>query len=133
MLITKEEVIEALQKEQLAAGDWIEYWSRPDCHVCAVGAVLRKKGIPNSRISREAVRVTNEDSVCVASTQEALDAGHWLTALSRFFEQMIRSRLSYPRFFSEVKIEDREPTAEERVQLIEFVEKNLPNVFHIND
>lgn len=147
MQVTKLQVCEALMTEPLVAGSWVQCASDHEeyknCGVCAVGAVLRKCGLSNSHITRRAVRVTDgEDSVskCV---EDALQANHLILALSRFFEQMIRRRCSTScidyiddrrsGFSFDMTDDERAVTYQERLKLVEFVDKNFPETIDIGE
>ena len=131
MQITKAQVIQALKKEPLLkANEWahpvrdncgfIAYF-RPDCPVCAVGAVLRQVvKLKNDEIALEANRITRSAPITSGeSIDRLLDQGFYLNALSCYFEDAVNR--VYGRDY-----EDRKDHNDVRWETIAFVEKSFP-------
>lgn len=102
MKFTRKEVLQAIRHEPLAPGSWIEVvdWEKPlsnkNCTVCAVGGLLRRKGMPLKQITERAGKAlvieTGWDrsrSVGAEGDYElALEEKNYLRALSIRFEQL---------------------------------------------
>lgn len=138
MIVTKEEIIEALKTEPLAPGDWCsvssEWYERQltdastpsatmqDCKVCAVGAIFRSKLSPTVTVFRVKSHIGQLMSGSYNSTlrfaQDELDSGNYLAALSCVFED---GENCTP------------PTIEERRdRSIKFVEEKFPPTIDID-
>jgi len=123
MKITKDEIIKALATEPLCGGTWIQ---NDGCKTCAVGSLFKNHFDQTDLINflDNTVRYacledywdddddSDEDMIC-----DMLDGGLYLSALSSYFEKM-DSRYS--------------PTEETRIELINFVEAEFPDVIDIN-
>ena len=89
MRISRDDILQAIDKERLIAEDWVGYdIDRPDCPVCAVGAVLRGAGLENQEIMDRAGAITGGAFIASKSLPAALGAGNWLGALSIKWERM---------------------------------------------
>ena len=127
--ITTELAKQAVMTELLLRGHWIAAnWDiDPACSVCAVGAVLRHHGVANTEITRAATYATLKCSphgsgrMPEARIHEALAGGHYMSALSIFFESFHPSQLPYepPGEFEERR----------RAALVEFIDENFPESF----
>lgn len=131
MRIKRSEILRAIRQEPLQYGNWIhdkngeqnpfeqkEY--DKTCKVCAVGAVLRQKGVKDEEINKRAneflmcsfMPAPNEDGDEI----EALKEKHYLSALSIKFEKLAR-RLGHGK--------------RTRTRLAEFVKANFPKQFNV--
>lgn len=103
MKLTRQNVLDAIEHEPLKSGAWIETNSDVDqknnCSVCAVGGTLRRAGMVNSSIENFGYKLQQKGKVSLSSnfydgddvedqTEEALEQGHYLRALSIQFEYM---------------------------------------------
>jgi hypothetical protein len=98
----------------------------PDCNVCAVGAVLRKRVSKDMLLSdfRVFCDEMTQGSFCSDDDlEEALENKNYLGALSIKFEQL--NDYDY--------VDDRPPMLEIREKMIEFVTKNFPESFEASD
>ncbi len=98
MIITKGEVLDALATEPLRARQFVDSTDNgnPTCHVCAVGAMLRRKGLTNNQIWFVGSRLIKQDMVSVGmfvskevarnKAVELTQQGKYLHALSIIFE-----------------------------------------------
>lgn len=93
MLITRDDVLTAIDKEPLTVRSWVEAFSEPStgqCSVCAVGAVLRNQGLSDMDIPEVAVKVTRGIFNCEdGSVPRLLKDGLYLSALSVQWERMV--------------------------------------------
>lgn len=127
MRITRKEIIRVIRTERLKGGQWIQedltnendelYHS--GCKVCAVGAVLRSKGVDNSDIDFRARTLMDSAFGCSESgdVEYALERKAYLNALSIKFETLA-ARLGAGK--------------RTREQLIKFVKANFPKQFNVN-
>jgi hypothetical protein len=131
MRITRSEVLKAIRTEPLRGGQWI--FPKQDrhgqqvfdktCKVCAVGGLLRTKGIPDDEIS---VTLNDymfySDGVKNGAVDEcgdekfALESKDYLTALSIKFEKLANKHGS---------------GVHTRKKLAEFVKANFPKQFNV--
>lgn len=92
-IITKADVIKALKTERLDTGAFFrEEW----CSVCAVGAVLRKCGVPDDNIGNVGHRMQRyteskhsavlDDTAKMKDVTRLIKADCWLAALSAYYE-----------------------------------------------
>lgn len=101
--LTRQNVLDAIEFEPLKSGTWVfidEDNPNSNCNVCAVGGVLRRAGLPNKDIKNFGLELCNKGKVAVSDddfydeddvedqTEEALEQGHYLRALSIQFEYM---------------------------------------------
>jgi len=138
MRITKQDVLKAIKTEKLKNGRWItektvfvknsmgdevrESILDNTCAVCAVGAVLRQKGVPNQYIQ------TRADDFFFYSYEPAGEVGkdgdelqalknkNYLSALSIKFEKLAN------------RLGNGQRT---RTQLTKFVKDNFPKQFNV--
>lgn len=129
MNITRKEILRAIRKEPLKAGEWIhnrevvktdaegtKYLDSvldKKCKVCAVGAVLRAKGIDPDQMNDVAWSLLGRDNDVAegGDEKEALKDKNYLLALSIKFE----------------KLADRLGAGKRtREKLVEFVKENFP-------
>lgn len=66
----------------------MEAVDKPDCKVCAVGAVLRLAGLDNGEIMRDSIEVTVGSYGVSDNIKRALSNGNYLGALSIQFERL---------------------------------------------
>lgn len=128
MKITRAEILKAIRVEPLKPGSWVhpiekvinketgetkEIYSKK-CEVCAVGAVLRQKGVASRNIGKRAGGFLAWEAVSTdGDEKEALKEENYLLALSVKFE----------------KLAERFGTGKRtRNKLAEFVKKNFPKV-----
>ena len=103
MRVTRREILKAIRTEKLQGGAFIQtrsdypYIVDDTCKVCAIGAVLRQKGIPSESIENMAYAITSDDFAigpddCFASTNEfeAIKAKAYMNALSLRFEKLAK-------------------------------------------
>jgi hypothetical protein len=128
---TKEQVVAALRTEPLGAvGNFFEHPERPDCRVCAVGAILRSGGIVSENVYELGRKLyskaytwtcesADETDVDVATNeiQCALDNRAFLPALSTYYEMLM--------VLGDHTIE------EVRDQCVGFVEREFPEKVRI--
>lgn len=107
---SREEVITALVTEPLQSGS---FYDDDNCKVCAVGAVLRAH-YKDSRITGRALELVGDNYSVAGDINAALAQKKYLGALSVFFEQQ-QNGGSYGAV-----------TAEERMELVQFVMKHFP-------
>lgn len=103
MRITRREILKAIRTEKLRPGAFIEpklingssVLEDDTCRVCAVGAVLRQKGIPSESIEDVACAIMSDDFAIEPddlfdSTNEfeAIKAKAYMNALSIRFERL---------------------------------------------
>ena len=128
MRIKRSDILKAIRTEPLKAGNWIheDLSSNTDedfhsgCKVCAVGAVLRVKGISDEDIDFRAHEgLMNLGVGCSEESDEefALEEKKYLNALSIKFEKLSRRLGNGKRT---------------RAQLAAFVKKNFPKQFNVN-
>lgn len=94
MKIKRAQILLALRTENIGHLGWTENPDMPavgDCKVCAVGAVLRRCGLPNNEIeSLASSEIFKASAYGSCSTEEQalelLDEGRWMDALSTIFE-----------------------------------------------
>lgn len=113
MKITKDIIIEALENEPLATGKWIH---KNKCAFCAVGATLRRAGMP----TQDATRFTDVAKTLTAYNYSIFDTapeGNYLSALSIVWE------------FLNV---NNEGTAEDfRLDILRWAHDNVPDDYEI--
>lgn len=88
MIITRDDVLYALATEPLTYGVFASDFDDDTCTVCAVGATLRKVGIPTDEIHGLGYRVTRR--ICAASDASVprlLSDGLYMSALSVEWER----------------------------------------------
>jgi hypothetical protein len=100
MKITRKQVLEAIRTEKLHAGAFLRpryegvdrYMEDSRCEVCAVGAVLRHVGIPNSEINDRASNLLTVEAGWTSDSDEfeELEDGNFLAALSIKFEKLVK-------------------------------------------
>lgn len=141
MLFTHALIIEALRKEPLAPGMWVEHFSLQavgTCNVCAVGAVLRHAfGMTNLRIFQVAPILTlNEGADSYTDRDLARDAAdglvaekNYLGALSVWFEHRADAVFEFDLNCG-AKMPLDHPFREEMVQ---WVTENLPESFEVDE
>lgn len=121
MLIKRREILKAIRTERLKAGSFIQhsYGEYTDkCKVCAVGAVLRQKGIDNNDIDTVAYWATGDGDVTEhGNFKMALAEKNYLSALSIKFEQLAL------KYGCGVRT---------RNKLCNFVKKNFPKQIKVN-
>ncbi len=120
MRITKEQVLEAIYQEPLKRQDlWIDktYEAEGRCPVCVVGGVLRRGGVEDKEISKEAVRACGGELIVTGTPSLLLDDGKYLNALSCLFEQQHR--------------DDPLVNQEDREELASFVKEYFPDEFEV--
>ena len=93
MIITKKEIIEAINTEPLSPGYFCKIRPGGECTVCAVGAVFRKKGMPQQedRIERygdAGHTLTKWRCGPDESLSDARASQEWLSVLSIKFEKL---------------------------------------------
>lgn len=157
--VTKRQVIKALEKEFLIAGFFVfndQMTTVGTCGVCAVGAVLRSRGLENDRIYKltswwqNGCSIAQESAAEPEKIPELLEKGDYMSALSTKFEDMLKNnpekhfveelnphgQIVYRRVFessiadlgySEVVRTFLVPTPAQRKRLVAWVEKNFPN------
>jgi len=118
MKITRSDVLRAIAKEPLKPGAYVRSDGKDpgDCSVCAVGAVLRYKGLHNDRLQSAGDYVTQGKAVIDfapgrswhTTVETELEKKNYLGALSCFYEKIAPSRS---------RIRDR---------LRKWVQENLP-------
>jgi hypothetical protein len=144
MLIKREEIIEAITNEPLLRpGAWVavpfdEKTGRWDlsapkttpCAVCAVGAVMRAVLPANTTlgklISTSADATRGEDSESDFDFETEIEAGRWLSALSRFFERLW---LGYDYELDETN--ETKISEEVRGKTIAFVKRRFPETIEV--
>lgn len=134
MIITKSDVLKALESERLSPGRWVNY-EDPSCPVCAVGAVLRGQGLDDEAVEDSAAFVC-QMKYCPSdgSIPLALTEGNYLGALSMQFERFcemapIGSRIPFMGESGTVDYEDVDPRYVELVvkpAIIEWAKDCLP-------
>lgn len=138
MNFTRKQVLEAINNEPLRGGNFVHLnWTSVEgvCPVCAVGAVLRNVGYPDTEITSIAARitkfnsrsplkglpVTNSDHVYLSNTnvliRKMLNKKRYLNALSIKFEELYEA---YGGFESESIVVDK---------LSNWVKRNIPVKF----
>ena len=111
MKIYKEDVIEALYTEPLGWNGWFAVDDfNSDCSVCAVGAVLRNRGVNGYKIS--GIAITLVRGAYAPDDNKKHLPKNWISALSYVWESLI--------------IGETIPVEEARSCIIEWAEKNLP-------
>lgn len=144
--VTRKEILKAIRTEPLKAGTWIHdrkvtldngsgislQTSVADkkCKVCAVGAVLRQKGIPDDKIfwAADSLFCDTGSSECDSDASDEgnplqnVKDGHYMAALSSKFEQLSKRLGSGKRT---------------RETLIRFVKRHFPKQvtvkFYVNE
>lgn len=129
MKIKRAEILRAIRNEPLSNGHWIKPEGYDEfgyeagekyndkCAVCAVGAVLRTKGVPNNKIAERA-----SDFFCAETVDNtgdemiALEEKNYLLALSVKFEKLAERLGAGKRT---------------RDQLALFVKKNFPKEIRV--
>lgn len=119
VIITKDQIIEALQTENLAVGSWVFQRGFEFCEVCAIGACLRylgykKKQIENigsflqRNLKENGIRISE---MATENDVELLFKGNcFMGALSAYFEGVAKGN---------------------REETIAFVKKRFPNKLDI--
>ena len=121
MIVTKEQMIKAVQTEPLRAGEW---YSVEHCEMCAVGAVLRAAGVNTCDIN-----ATGWTNVVKALNTEYYNKDTpFLERLSGFFEEKVESGYM-SRYNDEVAVDGESAeywVPDIRKQLVEFINKYAP-------
>lgn len=149
--VSKKKIIKALQTEFLSAGQFVKNGYLPEvgtCGVCAVGAVLRSVGQTDIQIAYIAREIAPAPRVGRNKIGELLEKRGYMSALSSYFEEMLRNNkakyfverccdrddnnrtlISYVKAAESATntISMQVPTKLQRKRLIAFVEKNFPN------
>lgn len=138
MIITKKQVITALENEPLRPGQFIRYDKKPigDCQVCAVGAVMRT--VLNNNIEHRdefsslCENVTDFQYVG-EDTDELLQNKNYMGALSNYFEEMMFDNDDGKNEWDDDEDDDGAPIVESRhrKELIQFVNDNFPEQFEV--
>lgn len=125
--ITKAQVLEAIANEPLWPGNWVALFipqdQTPDnCNVCAVGAVLRHKGLPRDEITQAGDQLLDRGDISSEYWENIpvlLKDKLYLNALSVKFEYLCEDHdYSKARGLKTI-----------RKKLAQFVEENFPNSF----
>lgn len=94
-ILPREEIIRALEEEPLAARSWVTERTieNPNCHVCAVGAVLRDAGFSNwmiddsaGKLCRNAFGAPYDVNQLLPDMLSEIKRENFLGALSIYFE-----------------------------------------------
>lgn len=150
-VVTKQQILKALATEPLIGGIWADHngargrilempeEAQPEqCHVCAVGAVLRSAGFSDLRIADSAPDYTQRDYGGADAHDEAsahsyaldkLKKGNYLGALSSIFEWAYRAGQGYvggplPRHLAGQQ--------EARCAAMQFVRDHFPDKLRLN-
>lgn len=124
MIITRDDVLKAIREEPLIATDWIG-WRTPEnggCPVCAVGAVLRHKGLDDLEIPYTAYTVTKGKFIASESIPAALAAKNYLGALSIKWERMTEMKKPSEWYFFQPKELDKF-----KPEFMRWILDNLPD------
>ena len=140
MIVTKEQILDAIMTEPLKPGSWFSVYSGTAdpqlCPVCAVGAVLRKAcnvipfdnghyTTPSGDIRHVMDDVINWDYPCTyVNTEGFLPDTPWMNKLSAVFEDMCY----------EVEDEPDQKLAMEavRLELCDYVREEFPENIEVN-
>lgn len=126
LVIDKEDVIEALERERLVAGNFVIGWGAPDCSMCAVGATLRRAGLapPDEyRFDTVAYDDVTKGASCASS---CAPTGNWLSALSIVWEYLNQHNVE--RDERRLSVETRWERAERlRPDIVRWAEDNIPD------
>ena len=129
MIITRRDILKAIRTENLQGGSFIhgrlvegEISKVMDsyCSVCAVGAVLRNKGLEGVEIYDTACRITSGTAIIRRDSFNELKAikkKKWLNALSIRFEHLVDKQSSRTNGV---------PTKKTKENLIRFVKRHFP-------
>lgn len=135
MKITRDDVLRAIEQEPLMPDSWVQNIHIDGCPVCAVGAVLREKGLENMDIGIVARRVTRGQFIPSASSlPRQLAEGNYLGALSMQFERMcevapkdVFIKLENALFGEYLEIHPGYVQEIVKPKLIEWVKEHLPD------
>lgn len=125
MRITRREILKAIRTERLQYGMFItprlednnRYVDDSFCKVCAVGAVLRQKGVPNHRIEDAADIVRIRGLVSSDGDEfEELKSKHYMNALSIRFEKLARKHGVGPKT---------------KIKLSSFIKRHFPKTINV--
>lgn len=125
-IITRRQVLQAIESEPLRFGSWIddESLDDPKCSVCVVGGTLRRAGIVPEKIGLIA-GINCIYAVNGSLVAEALADKRYLDALSCYFEGCLNPHAySCPSKYSDA-------TPDHRARLRKFVLTNFPVKFTI--
>lgn len=102
MVITRRDILRAIRVEKLKGTKFIH--GRPNesgvyiptgfdhaCKVCAVGAVLRRAGVPNYDINAVGFAITKAGVSAYDNEHDAIASQAWFSALSVKFEKLYKS------------------------------------------
>lgn len=140
MIITKQECIKAVLTEPLTFGKWNKNDNK-SCKVCAVGAILRQKGINDSSQIQYMLN-KGASTVCVSAIDYDLNNKNYLNALSSYWEDVIWdddinwgngfNDSFYSNLYSKFNAEgDRIIDPDYRWALVDFIEAFFPEQFTI--
>lgn len=137
--ISKADIIQALQREPLQRGYWVNPYAKEGeaCSVCAVGAVLRACRLPDSEINN-AARVATSDVACLNDATDNYVDPSDRKQRERIIDNLIEDRnylgaLSCLFEAQDPEDDEHAPTAEERKELIDFVENRFPDLVKFSD
>jgi hypothetical protein len=134
IVITKEEIIKALKTEKLLySGSFIDRNQQSEvCAVCAVGSVLRSKGLEYDQIDAYGTNLIDNNKEDLGGfgdmeqVSQLLSKNRYMAALSCFYEMIAQEN----RFKRNLNM-DVPATNHERLQSIRFVKARFPDKIKI--
>jgi hypothetical protein len=135
--ISRKTILKAIKKEPLRAGEWVDKSDLKtvgNCHVCAVGAVLRTAGLPNNQIGNSAWNLMaganpvtwGDDHMIAEEAAQIAKEGNHLAALSAYFEGIVRNYDIRTKDYGDVFAIPNRAMPVVRRKLRRFVLKNFP-------